>query len=69
MDNVTEASIKISEIASRFGLETVTIRKYCLELEKQGFLFQRNDIKNKDLISKDFYVLFQISDETFGCGC
>ena len=60
MDNVTEASIKISEMTSQLVLETVTIRKYCLELEKHGFLFQRNDGKNKDFISKDFYVLFQM---------
>lgn len=60
MDNVTEASIKTSEIASRLGLEAVTVRKYCLELEKHRFLFQRNDGKNKDFTSGDFYVLFQV---------
>ena len=38
MDKVTEASIKINEIASRLGLEAVTIRKCCLQLEKHGFL-------------------------------
>jgi len=53
MDNVIETSMKTSEIASRLGLETVTIRKYCLELEKRGFVFQRNDGKNRDFTSED----------------
>ncbi len=60
MDNVIEASMKTSEIASRLGLETVTIRKYCLELEKHGFVFQRNDGKNRDFTSEDLHALSQM---------
>ncbi|MGN7410624.1 MerR family transcriptional regulator [Sporosarcina sp. SAFN-010] len=60
MDNVIEASMKTSEIASRLGLETVTIRKYCLELEKRGFIFQRNDGKNRDFTSEDLDALSQM---------
>lgn len=60
MDNVIEASMKTSEIASRLGLETVTIRKYCLELEKRGFVFQRNDGKNRDFTSEDLNALSQM---------
>ena len=60
MDNVIEASMKTSEIASRLGLETVTIRKYCLELEKQGFVFQRTDGKNRDFTSEDLHALSQM---------
>lgn len=60
MDNVIEASMKTSEIASRLGLETVTIRKYCLELEKRGFVFQRNDGKNRDFTSVDLHALSQM---------
>ncbi len=47
MNNVIEASMKTSEIASRLGLETVTIRKSCLELKKLGFIFKRNDGKRQ----------------------
>ncbi len=60
MDNVIEASMKTSDIASRLGLETVTIRKYCLELEKRGFVFQRNDGKNRDFTSEDLHALSQM---------
>jgi len=60
MDNVIETSMKTSEIASRLGLETVTIRKYCLELEKRGFVFQRNDGKNRDFTSEDLNALSQM---------
>lgn len=60
MDNVIEASMKTSDIASRLGLETVTIRKYCLELEKHGFVFQRNDGKNRDFTSEDLHALSQM---------
>jgi len=60
MDNVIEASMKTSDIASRLGLETVTIRKYCLELEKRGFVFQRNDGKNRDFTSEDLLALSQM---------
>ena len=60
MDNVIEASMKTSDIASRLGLETVTIRKYCLELEKRGFVFQRNDGKNRDFTSEDLNALSQM---------
>lgn len=60
MANVIEVSMKTSEIASRLGLETVTIRKYCLELEKQGFVFQRNDGKNRDFSSEDLHALSQM---------
>ena len=60
MDNVIEASMKTSDIASRLGLETVTIRKYCLELEKQGFVFQRTDGKNRDFTSEDLHALSQM---------
>lgn len=52
--------MKTSEIASRLGLETVTIRKYCLELEKRGFVFQRNDGKNRDFTSEDLNALSQM---------
>ncbi|WP_198160084.1 MerR family transcriptional regulator [Sporosarcina sp. P37] len=52
--------MKTSEIASRLGLETVTIRKYCLELEKRGFVFQRNDGKNRDFTSDDLHALSQM---------
>lgn len=60
MDNVIEASMRTSDIASRLGLETVTIRKYCLELEKHGFVFQRNDGKNRDFTSEDLHALSQM---------
>jgi hypothetical protein len=60
MDNVIETSMKTGEIASRLGLETVTIRKYCLELEKRGFVFQRNDGKNRDFTSEDLNALSQM---------
>lgn len=60
MDNVIEASMKTSDIASRLGLETVTIRKYCLELEKRGFVFQRNDGKNRDFTNEDLHALSQM---------
>ncbi|MEK4715842.1 MerR family transcriptional regulator [Sporosarcina sp. FSL K6-5500] len=60
MENVIETSMKTSEIASRLGLETVTIRKYCLELEKRGFVFQRNDGKNRDFTSEDLNALSQM---------
>lgn len=60
MDNVIETNMKTGEIASRLGLETVTIRKYCLELEKRGFIFQRNDGKNRDFTSEDLYALSQM---------
>lgn len=60
MDNVIEASMKTSDIASRLGLETVTIRKYCLKLEKRGFVFQRNDGKNRDFTSEDLHALSQL---------
>ncbi|WP_432356037.1 MerR family transcriptional regulator [Sporosarcina sp. A2] len=60
MGNVIEASMKTSEIASRLGVETVTIRKYCLELEKRGFVFQRNDGKNRDFTSEDLNALSQM---------
>jgi len=52
--------MKTGEIASRLGLETVTIRKYCLELEKRGFVFQRNDGKNRDFTSEDLNALSQM---------
>lgn len=39
MDNVIKTRMKISEIVSRLDLETVTIRKYCFELEKRRFVF------------------------------
>jgi len=60
MDNVIENRMRTSEIASRLGLETVTIRKYCLELEKRGFVFQRNDGKNRDFTSEDLHALSQM---------
>ena len=60
MDNVIETPMKTGEIASRLGLETVTIRKYCLELEKRGFVFQRNDGKNRDFTSEDLNALSQM---------
>jgi len=60
MNNVIETSMKTGEIASRLGLETVTIRKYCLELEKRGFVFQRNDGKNRDFTSKDLNALSEM---------
>lgn len=60
MDNVIKMSMKTSEIASRLGLEIVTIRKYCLELEKCGFIFQRNDGKNRDFTSEDLNALSQM---------
>lgn len=60
MNNVIETNMKTGEIASRLGLETVTIRKYCLELEKRGFIFQRNDGKNRDFTSEDLNALSQM---------
>lgn len=60
MDNVTEASIKINEIVSQLGLETVTIRKCCLELEKHEFLFQRNEGNNQEFTIEDLHALSQI---------
>lgn len=57
MDNVIETSMKTSEVASRLGLGTVTIRKFCLELEKHGYVFQRNDEKNRDFTSQDLNAL------------
>lgn len=60
MDNVIETNMKTGEIASRLGLETVTIRKYCLELEKRGFIFHRNDGKNRDFTSEDLNALSQM---------
>ncbi len=59
MDNVIETSMKISEIASRLGLEIVTICKYCLKLEKRRFVFQRNNGKNRDFTSEDLHTLSQ----------
>lgn len=36
------------------------IRKYCLELEKRGFVFKRNDGKNRDFTSEDLNALSQM---------
>lgn len=60
MDNVIETIMKTGAIASDLGLETVTICKYYLELEKHRFIFQRNDGKNRDFTSEDLNALSQI---------
>lgn len=52
--------MKPSEIAKRLGLETVTVRKYFIELDKHGCVFQRNDGKNRNFTSEDLYALSQM---------
>ncbi|WP_432356053.1 hypothetical protein [Sporosarcina sp. A2] len=52
--------MKTTEIAIRLGVETVTIRKYCLELEKRRYIFQRNDGKNRNFRSEALHTLSQM---------
>lgn len=60
MTNVPENTMKTGEIALKLGVETVTIRKYCLALENNGYTFLRNDGKNRDFTGKDLESLAQM---------
>jgi DNA-binding transcriptional MerR regulator len=59
MSNVLNEKMKSAEIADKLGIETVTLRKYCLVLESNGYMVQRNG-KNREFTSDDLEVLAQM---------
>lgn len=60
MRNVINETMKSSEVASKLSIETVTLRKYSLALEKVGYTFLRNDGKNRDYTSNDLAALAEL---------
>jgi DNA-binding transcriptional MerR regulator len=59
MSNVLNEKMKSAEVADKLGIETVTLRKYCLVLESYGYIIERNG-KNREFTTKDFEVLAQM---------
>jgi DNA-binding transcriptional MerR regulator len=53
-----------AEVAEKIGVSTSTIRKYCIELEKQGYTIARNEKNQRAFTEGDVATLSRLKELT-----